>query len=162
MRVGPRVRASRFPAGARAEGEGEAAELARSAARGRELARLLDPNAPVSGVTDGTLRPEMATIAVPATVDDRNMTGEDFAVTAGWGRSGSGDAVMPGQGRAVERRYSPTERVALGDAAPMLGPTTFRHLTSPAAAPLVETQAAACSPSEAPESPDRAGRDRAG
>ena len=53
------------------------------------------------------------------------MAGEDFAVTAGWGHSGSGDAVMPGQGRAVERAYTPSERAALGDAAPMLGRTTF-------------------------------------
>ena len=110
-------------------GDGEsasaAAVLARSAARGRDLARLLDPDAPVSGVTDGTPRPGMATIAVPATADGRNMAGEDFAVTAGWGHSGSGDAVMPGLGRVGERAYSPSERAALGDAAPMLGRTTF-------------------------------------
>ena len=51
--------------------------------------------------------------------------GLPFVVTAGWGHSGSGDAVMPGQGRAVERAYTPSERAALGDAAPMLGRTTF-------------------------------------
>ena len=107
------------------ESKGAAAALARSAARGRELARLLDPETPVPGVTDGALRPGTATIAVPATADGRNMTGEDFAVTAGWGHSGSGDAVMPGQGRSVGRAYTPSERAALGDAAPMLGRTTF-------------------------------------
>ena len=107
------------------ESEGAAGALARSAARGRELARLLDPDTPVPGVTDGALRPGIATIAVPATVAGRNMTGEDFAVTAGWGHSGLGDAVMPGQGRAVERPYTPSERAELGDAAPMLGRTTF-------------------------------------
>ena len=53
------------------------------------------------------------------------MTGEDFLVTAGWGHSGSGDAVMPGQGRTVERAYTPSERAALDDAAPGLGRTTF-------------------------------------
>ena len=41
---------------------------------GRELAALLDPDTPVPGVTTGTLRPDIATIAVPATVDGRNMT----------------------------------------------------------------------------------------
>ena len=107
------------------ESERAAAALARSASRGRELARFLDPDAPVPGVTDGALRPGIATIAVPATADGRNMTGEDFAVTAGWGHFGSGDAVMPGQGRAVERAYTLSERAALGDAAPMLGRTTF-------------------------------------
>ena len=105
--------------------EGAAETLARSAARGRELARLLDPDAPVSGITDGTLRPGIATIAVPATADGRNMAGEDFAVAAGWGHSGSGDVVMPGQGRAVERAYTQSERAGLDDAAPMLSRTTF-------------------------------------
>ena len=32
---------------------------------------------------------------------------------------------MPGQGRAVERPYTPTERAALADAIPTLGGTTF-------------------------------------
>ena len=104
----------------------EAAEtLARSAARGRKLAALLDPETPVSGVTTGTLHPDIATIAVPATVDGRNMTGDDFALTAGWGHYGTGDAVMPGQGRVVERDYTADERAALGDATGVLGQTTF-------------------------------------
>ena len=105
--------------------EGEATALARSAARGRELARLLNPDTPVPGVTDGALRPGIAIIAEPATADGRNMTGEDFAVTAGWGHPGSADAVMPGQGRAVQRDYTPSEHTALGNAATGLGGTTF-------------------------------------
>ena len=43
----------------------------------------------------------LAAIAVPSTTDGRNMTDDDFAVTAGWGRFGVGQAVMPGAGRAV-------------------------------------------------------------
>ena len=97
----------------------EAAQtLAASAARGRELAALLDPDTPVPGVTTGQLRPEIAAIAVPATTHGRNMTGDDFALTAGWGHYGAGEAVMPGQGRAVERAYTPDERDALGAAIP--------------------------------------------
>ena len=119
---GPRIP---LPGWGDGESEGVAATLAHSAARGRELARLLDPNTPVPGVTEGELRPGIAPIAVPATADGRNMTGEDFALTAGWGHSGSADAVMPGQGRAVERAFTPSERTALGDAASMLGGTTF-------------------------------------
>ena len=99
--------------------------LTQSAARGRELAALLDPETPVPGITAGTLRPEVATIAVPATVDGRNMDGDDFALTAGWGHYGTGDAVMPGQGRIVERDYTADERAALGDATGVLGQTTF-------------------------------------
>ena len=99
--------------------------LAQSAARGRELAALLDPDTPVPGVTTGTLRPEIAAIAVPATTHGHNMTGDDFALTAGWGHYGTGDAVMPGQGRIVQREYTADERATLGDTITALGETTF-------------------------------------
>ena len=99
--------------------------LTQSAARGRELAALLDPETPVPGVTTGTLRPAIATLAVPATVDGRNMTGDDFALTVGWGHYGTGEAVMPGQGRIVERAYTSDERAALSDTTSVLGQTTF-------------------------------------
>ena len=46
-------------------------------------------------------------------------------LTAGWGHFGQGDAVMPGQGRVVERAYAPDERAALDDASTILGETTF-------------------------------------
>ena len=118
----PRIPLPGWPDG---EVDGAAEALARSAVRGRELAALLDPETPVPGVTQGALRPEIASIAVPATTDGRNMTGDDFAMTAGWGHYDKKDAVMPGQGRAVERAYTPEERAALGDALPALGETTF-------------------------------------
>ena len=118
----PRIPLPGWPDG---ETEGGAKAVAASAARGRELARLLDPEAPVPGVTQGPLRPEIAAIAVPATTDGRNMTGDDFAVTAGWGHYGTGDTVMPGQGRIVERAYTPDEKSAMGDNIPMFGETTF-------------------------------------
>ena len=99
--------------------------LAQSAARGRQLAALLDPDTPVPGVTTGTLRPDIASLAVPAATHGHNMTGDDFALTAGWGHYGTGDAVMPGQGRLVERAYTAAERTALGDTIAALGDTTF-------------------------------------
>ena len=86
---------------------------------------MLDPETPVPGVTEGALRPEAAAIAVPATTAGRNMAGDDFALTAGWGHFGSGDAVMPGQGRIVQRAYTPEERAALAGATPILGETTY-------------------------------------
>ena len=107
------------------DADGAATELARSATRGRALARLLDPDAPVPGVTQGTLRPEIAAIAVPATLDGSNMLGDDFVLTAGWGHFGQGDAIMPGRGRVVERSYTPGERVSVDDTASTLGSTTF-------------------------------------
>ncbi len=105
---------------------GEAAEaLSRSAAHGRKLAALLDPEAPVTGVTRLPLRPEIAAIAVPSTVGGGNMMGDDFAVTVGWGHTGAGDAVMPGKGRAVERSHTPEESASMGDAWDLPGDTTY-------------------------------------
>ena len=105
--------------------KGASQELAASAARGRELAALLDSDTPVAGVTTGSLRPEVARVAVPSTIDGDNMAGDDFAVSAGWGHFGTGEAVMPGQGRVEQRPYDAGERAALGEAAPILGSDTF-------------------------------------
>ena len=113
-----------------AQAEQAALTLAALAARGRELARLLDPETPVPGVTTGAPRPEIAAIAVPATVDGRNISGDDFELAAGWGHFGPGQAVMPGQGRIVQRPYTPAERQALSHAAP---PT--HHSGSPSVIP---------------------------
>ena len=89
------------------------------------LAALLDSDTPVAGVTTGSLRPELAAIAVPMTTDGGNMVGDDFAVSAGWGHLGTGEAVMPGQGRIVARDYTAAERTALADAILTLGDSTF-------------------------------------
>ena len=118
----PRIPLPGWPDG---EAEGAAEALARSAMHGRDLAALLDPETPVPGVTRTPLRPEITAIAVPSTVDGGNMAGDDFVVTVGWGHYGSGDAVMPGRGRAEERAYTPEETTAMLDALPVLGDKTF-------------------------------------
>ena len=118
----PRIPLPGWPEG---ETEGAAVELAQSAAHGRDLATLLDSDTSVLGVTTGALRPEIAAIAVPATTGGRNMAGDDFMLTAGWGHYGTGGAVMPGQGHAVERACTPDERTAMGDSLLALGETTF-------------------------------------
>ena len=118
----PRIPLPGWPDGNR---DGAADELAASAARGRELAALLDTDTPVPGVTEGALRSEIAAVAVPSTTYGGNMAGDDFALTAGWGHSGQGEAVMPGQGRVVERTRTASEQVAQGETAPILGDTTF-------------------------------------
>ena len=119
---GPRIPLPGWPDGKK---DGAAEALAESAARGRKLAALLNPETPVPGVTTGGLRSEIASIGVPATTHGRNMAGADFALTAGWGHYGSGDAVMPGQGRVVERAYTPVESAAMAGALSALGGTTF-------------------------------------
>ncbi len=118
----PRIPIPGWPDGDEA---GAAGKLAESAARGRELAALLDSDTPVPGVTSGALRPEIGVVAVPSTTHGGNMDGGDFEVTAGWGHFGSGQAVMPGQGRVVERPYTSEERAAMGDLITTLGDTTF-------------------------------------
>ena len=131
LRMGwPRIPLPGWPDG---EAKGAAQALARSAAHGRWMAALLNSQTPVPGVTEAPLRPELAAIAVPATVGGRNMAGNDFAVTAGWGYSGRGDAVMPGRGRIVERACTPEESAAMGDALPVLGGKTLDvHLNAEA------------------------------
>ena len=115
----PRIPLAGWPGG---KVKNAAETIAQSAQRGRKLAELLDPDAPVTGVTEGALNPQSLVIAVPRTTDRSSMAGDDFAMTAGWGRLRQGNVVMPGQGRVVERYYTPDERAALGDS---LGETTF-------------------------------------
>ena len=118
----PRIPLPCWPEGSE---DGVAKTLAESAARGREIGRLLDQEAAVTGVTVGVLRPEISAIAIPVTTDNRNMSGDDFYLDAGWGHFGAGQAVMPGQGSSTERDYASNERAALANATPTLGQTTF-------------------------------------
>ena len=119
---GPRIPLPDWPDG---DANGAAKEFARTAAHGRTLTALLDSDTPVPSGTSAILRSVIAAVAMPATVDGRNMATADFAITAGWGHYGHGDVVMPGQGRAVERAFTADERAAMSDALPALGETTF-------------------------------------
>jgi hypothetical protein len=79
--------------------------LLASAALGRQVAALLDPEAPVPGVTTGDIRPELRPIAIISRTDGKplNPTTGDLALTAGWGHAGVGGVVMPARGRVVFR-----------------------------------------------------------
>ena len=78
---------------------GAADALVASANRGRQLADLLDPETSVTGVTKGDLREEIAGIAIPARRKGGSMSGDDFLLTANWGRFGANMVVMPGNGK---------------------------------------------------------------
>ena len=119
---GPRIP---VPGWTHGKAKGVAELLAASAAKGRELARLLDPKKPVPGITKSPLRSWSNATAVPSTVDNRNMDGRDYEITIGWGHRGIGDAVMPGKGHVVDRPYTLKERDALGATIPLLGDSTF-------------------------------------
>jgi hypothetical protein len=77
--------------------------LRASAALGRQVAALLDPEEPVEGVTTGYIRTDLRHIAVISHVGggDLNPAAGELAVTAGWGYL-MGVATMPGQGRLTE------------------------------------------------------------
>ncbi len=81
----------------------EKSVLLASAALGRQLAALLDTEAPVDGVTTGTIRPELRDIAVFRRADGNaaEPAGGDLDLTAGWGHAGKGGVTMPGRGKTA-------------------------------------------------------------
>ena len=102
--------------------------LLASAELGRQVAALLDTEAPVPGVNDGKVRPELKFIA------DLGFTGEmDLRVTAGWGHAGKGGVTMPGKGKLLTRGYHPEEAAAFG-----VGPASR---LSPSQSGMLETGA---------------------
>jgi hypothetical protein len=97
--------------------------LLASAALGRQVAALLDTEAPVPGVTAGSIRPELRVIGVPTRVGGGrlNPAAGDLDVTARWGIAGKGGVTMPGPGRLDQRPYTPPERAAFAAGAAALG-----------------------------------------
>ena len=109
--------------------------LIHSAALGRRLAELLDPESDLQLAAEWSF---LARLSIPAELpedepdrDRRNAA--RFAVTAGWGGRGQGDTVMPRRGKAPERDWSPGElkrlevlataqNLTLDDALALLGP----------------------------------------
>jgi hypothetical protein len=79
--------------------------LVASATFGRQVAVLLNTEAPVPGVTTGKIRDDLKTIAVFQRVDGKPAKPEsgDLDLTAGWGHGGKGGVTMPGKGKLVRR-----------------------------------------------------------
>jgi hypothetical protein len=79
--------------------------LLSSAALGRQVAALLDTEAPVPGVTAGKIRDDLKSIAVFQRVDGKPAKPEsgDLDLTAGWGHGGKGGITMPGKGKFIRR-----------------------------------------------------------
>jgi hypothetical protein len=78
-------------------------QLLSSAALGRQVAALLDAEAPVPGVTSGAIRADLKHIAVISRVGGGPLKPEEFALAAGWGSSGQGGITMPGKGKIEPR-----------------------------------------------------------
>ena len=79
----------------------------------------------VSSVPKWVARYRATGSVAPGKVGGRNMVGDDFAVIAGRDHHNQGDAVMPGQGRTVERPFTSEEHAAMGDTPLLPGNTTF-------------------------------------
>jgi hypothetical protein len=79
--------------------------LRASAVLGRQVAALLDTEAPVPGITNGKIRDDLKTIAVFQRLDGKPAKPEsgDLDLTAGWGHGGKGGVTMPGKGK-INRR----------------------------------------------------------
>ncbi|MDQ0287994.1 type ISP restriction/modification enzyme [Oligosphaera ethanolica] len=75
--------------------------LAASAALGRQIAALLDTEAPAPGVTAGKIPEKLKTIAVFTRPDGKpvNLAAGDLDLSAGWGHAGKGGVTMPGKGK---------------------------------------------------------------
>ena len=84
--------------------------LLASAALGREVAALLDTETPVTGVTGGTIRDDLKSIAVISRVGGGALTPAEFTLTAGWGSGGQGSITMPGKGKTESRAAAPNEQ----------------------------------------------------
>ena len=81
------------------------AALLVSAGLGRQVAALLDTEAPVDGVTDGKLRPELKTVAVLSST-------ANLSLTVGWGHAGKEGVTMPGKSKLTTRGYGTDEALA--------------------------------------------------
>jgi hypothetical protein len=93
--------------------------LEASASLGEQVAALLDTEADVPGVTSGKIAPLLKTIGLITKVGGGaiDLSGDDLAVTAGWGHRGKGGVVMPAKGKVIERAYTAEEQTALADEA---------------------------------------------
>ena len=105
---------------------GEASRLKHSAALGKSLATILNPETSASGISSGALRPALRVFGLPAKRGGKPLDPVDLSLTAGWGSTQnavSGAIVMPGRGLTVVRDYTPLERKALEAEAQAIGMT---------------------------------------
>ena len=97
--------------------------LEASAALGEQVAALLDTEADVPDVTSGKITPLLKTIGLITKVGGGAIdpSGDDLAVTAGWGHRGKDGVVMPAKGKVNQRPYRADEQKAIADEAKARG-----------------------------------------
>lgn len=89
--------------------------LKESAALGRTVAGLLDPERDVSGVTQSPLGRGYGTLAVIMATEGAHLQPDegDLDLTAGWGHGTN--VIMPGKGKSVAREYDAIESAAFSE-----------------------------------------------
>jgi hypothetical protein len=89
--------------------------LRHSASLGTQIAKLLDTESEVRGITSGTIAPEMKVIAEPRHIEGKQLRADrgDLELRAGWGHAGKDGATMPGKGKIVRRDYTKEELKAI-------------------------------------------------
>lgn len=97
--------------------------LLASANLGHQVARLLDTEAALPGLTTGKIRSELRSIAVISRSGGGTLqpAAGDLALTAGWGHGSNGNATMPGKGKAITREYTTQEWAAIIEGTQALG-----------------------------------------
>jgi hypothetical protein len=102
----------------------EREQVLHSAALGRQVADLLNPESGVPGVTEHKIEEPFRSIGVISRIGggslQTNEENSELGLTAGWGHSNKDGATMPGKGKLVERPVDPRELVALQQAAARL------------------------------------------
>ena len=93
--------------------------LKASAELGHQLARLLDTEKSVPGVTSGKIRDELKVVGVIAKAGGGsiNPVAGELDVSAGWGHAGKDGVIMPGAGRLIARAFEAEERTAIEEGA---------------------------------------------
>jgi hypothetical protein len=93
----------------------KAQDLKTSAAFGQEVARLLDLETQIAGVTAGETGKIHRLIAVVNKAGSGQVDPEagDLEITAGWGHAGKEGVTMPAKGRTIRRKFTPEETDAI-------------------------------------------------
>jgi predicted helicase len=78
--------------------------LEASANLGERIMKLLDPDTPVPGVTQGTIDPRLLGLGVLSRIDGKPLTSADLALSAGWSHRTKTGAIMPGSGHITQAR----------------------------------------------------------
>lgn len=94
----------------------------KSAELGESVSQLLDTEVGVTGVTSGTLRPDLKLIGNLTLVSAKHVDpGKHLKVDVGWGHEGKEGITMGGKGQLVERPYDDPERKAIEVGAAVYG-----------------------------------------